>query len=41
MPKLYALRNSKKREAYYGDNGLFDVLGFYGARNSTFGLCTL
>ena len=26
MPKLEALRNSKKIEAYYGDNGLFDVL---------------
>jgi hypothetical protein len=29
MPKLDALRNSKKIEAYYGDNGLFDVLALW------------
>ena len=29
MPKLESLRDSKKLEAYYGDNGLFDVLALW------------
>ena len=32
IPKLDALRNSKKLDAFYGDNGLFDVLAFWSSQ---------